>query len=67
MRVGDQPDGSVVYAANTDDTVSMINTKTSTVITAPSIGGAPGPHGLAVSPDGRQIYVSDAADQPCGC
>ena len=60
------PDRSLVLVANGTDTVSMINTKTNTVI------GAPAPvdsqvennwHWVAVSPDGRQIYVSDLADR----
>ncbi|MDT5013318.1 MAG: hypothetical protein QOH57_4935 [Mycobacterium sp.] len=58
------PDGGVLYAANGADTVSVINTKTGAVIGTVSVDSAPENnwHGVAVSPDGRQVYVSDMSD-----
>ena len=58
------PDGSVLYAPNANDTVSVINTKTNAIIKTVSIDTAPENqwHNIAVSPDGRQLYVSDMAD-----
>lgn len=58
------PDGSVLYVANGRDTVSVIDTATRTVIS--TVSGDPSPesgsHRLALSPDGRQIYLTDMAD-----
>jgi YVTN family beta-propeller protein len=58
------PDASLLYAANGPDTVSVINTKTNTVINTLTIDSTPENnwHSVASSPDGRQIYVSDQAD-----
>jgi YVTN family beta-propeller protein/VCBS repeat-containing protein len=58
------PDGSLVYAANANDTLSFINTKTNTVVRTVTIDNQPEYqwHSIGVSPDGRQIYTSDLAD-----
>jgi YVTN family beta-propeller protein/VCBS repeat-containing protein len=57
-------DGSLAYVANTDDTVSILNTKANNVVRTVAVDMAPesGVHSIAVSPDGSKIYVSDAAD-----
>ncbi|HJT91936.1 MAG TPA: Ig-like domain-containing protein, partial [Mycobacterium sp.] len=59
------PDRSRVYVVNGNDTVSIINTATNTVISTVTIDTQPENqwHSVSVSPDGRQIYVSDLADR----
>lgn len=49
--------GSMAYIGNfKDNTVSVIDTASGTVVAA--IAVAPGPHGMAVTSDGRTLYVS---------
>ena len=62
-----------VYVANeSDDTVSLVrfDQKTAASVRTIPVGNIPteieGPHGLAVSPDGRYWYVSLAHGQPFG-
>ena len=60
------PDRTVLYVANGNDTVSIIDTRSNAVIGTPvSIDTAPeiNWHSIAVSPDGRQLYVSDLSDR----
>jgi YVTN family beta-propeller protein len=59
------PDGSLLYAVNGNDTVSVIDTRTTAVVRTVSIDGAAETqwHSVAVSADGRQIYISDLADR----
>ena len=59
------PDVSRVYVVNANDTVSIINTATNTVISTVPIDTQPEDqwHSVAVSPDGRQVYVSDLSDR----
>ncbi|HVR86610.1 MAG TPA: cytochrome D1 domain-containing protein, partial [Planctomycetota bacterium] len=46
-----------VYVGNfKDNTVSVIDTATGTVVA--TIPVAPGPHGISVTPDGRRVFVS---------
>ncbi len=48
------------YIANTgDDTVSVVDTATNTVVTTINVGNEPG--GTAVSPDGNRVYVANRA------
>ena len=48
-------------ANRSDDTVSVIDTATNTVVaTIFDVGNAP--HGVAVSPDGTRVYVVDWLD-----
>jgi YVTN family beta-propeller protein len=55
------PDGTRAYVANFgDDTVSVINTATSTVSKTLTVGD--GPVGVAVSPDGTHLYVANSGD-----
>ena len=81
MRVGPQPssvsvspDGSLAYVANADDTVSVIDTRTNTVVRTIAIDPNPemGSHSLVISqeltypprrPDGARIYITDAVDK----
>ncbi len=71
IAVGSKPaglalssDGSLLYVANGNDTVSVINTKTRTVITTVQIDSAPENnfHTMAVRSDGALI-VTDMADK----
>lgn len=71
IAVGSKPlglalsrDGSILFAANATDTVSVINIGTNRVVGTLTLDSAPESnwHGLAFSPDGRQLYVSDMAD-----
>ncbi|QYL20729.1 Ig-like domain-containing protein [Mycolicibacterium diernhoferi] len=63
------PDGKRVYVANYDGTVSVINAITNTTVGEPiPVGSYPtnvvvGSHpiGLAVSPDGKRVYVANSA------
>ena len=59
------PDASLAYVTNANDTVSVIDTRTNTVVRTVGIDAAPesGPHSVAVSRDGATIYVTDTADQ----
>ena len=51
-------DGSRVYATNRDDnTVSVIDPTTNTVVRTVQLDGNDGPEGIAVHPDGRTVYV----------
>ncbi len=55
------PDGSVVYVSNfISNTVSVISTATDKVIATLPAGDSP--DGVAVSPDGTQLYVADYND-----
>jgi len=51
------PDGTRVYVGNEPNTVSVISTATDTVVGSPIIVGL-SPVGLAVTPDGRKVYVT---------
>jgi len=72
VNVGSQPFGlavspdlSRVYAVNGNDTVSIINTATNSVVSTVTIDAQSENqwHSVAVSPDGRPVYVSDLADR----
>jgi YVTN family beta-propeller protein len=56
-------DGSVAYVANGNDTVSVINTATSAVVSTVRFDtDATGGHAVAVAPNGA-VYVTDATDR----
>ena len=56
-------DGSVAYVANGNDTVSVINTTTSAVVSTVRFDtDATGAHAVAVAPSGA-VYVTDATDR----
>lgn len=56
-------DGSVAYVANGNDTVSVINTATSAVVSTVRFDtDATGAHAVAVAPSGA-VYVTDATDR----
>ena len=56
-------DGSVAYVANGNDTVSVINTATSAVVSPVRFDtDATGAHAVAVAPSGA-VYVTDATDR----
>ncbi|PRC48249.1 hypothetical protein C6A85_80800, partial [Mycobacterium sp. ITM-2017-0098] len=57
------PDGALAYVANANDTVSLIDTFTNTVVGTVVIDSdTSGGHTIAVGPDGT-MYVTDAADR----
>ena len=59
------PDGTRAYVTDSnDDTVSVINTATNTVIATIPVGTSPGD--VAVNPDGTRVYVTNARrTTPC--
>ena len=69
VAVGPQPYGvalssdGAVYVANSDDTITVIDGATNTVVRTLAVDTAPeiGTHYLAVDPYGR-VYITDAAD-----
>ncbi|HPX36711.1 MAG TPA: Ig-like domain-containing protein, partial [Mycobacterium sp.] len=56
FQVAIAPDGSRVYVANFDGTVSAINTATNSVKTIRTVPG--GLSGMAITPDGKSIYLT---------
>nr|WP_225951317.1 Ig-like domain-containing protein [Mycobacterium sp. OAS707] len=70
ITVGTQPegiaitqDGALVYVANGKDTVSVIDTRTNTVVGSPVVIDSPaesGAHSIALS--GNKLYVTDYVD-----
>ncbi len=55
------PDGKSAFVTNLgDNTVSVIDTETDSVITTVSVGSYP--RGLAVTPDGSRAYVANSSD-----
>ncbi|MEO3761719.1 beta-propeller fold lactonase family protein, partial [Mycobacterium sp. B14F4] len=58
-------DGTLVYVANSDDTISVIDPATNTVIRTVQIDANPetGAHTLSLSADGTRLFVTDAADR----
>ncbi len=58
-RCGDHPERHTRYVANGSGTVSVIDTTTNTVIATITIGAGTGPQGVAITPDGTRVYVSD--------
>lgn len=64
LGVAVNPTGTKAYVANIlSGTVTAINTGT---LTSTSITGLSGPFGLAVSPDGDELYVSQNGVSPYG-
>jgi YVTN family beta-propeller protein len=67
IKVGNGPrgvavnsDGSRVYVANEDKTVSVINATTNTVIAVVNMISVP--FGIAVTPDGKNVYVANMGE-----
>ena len=59
------PDSSaLLYVTNANDTVSVIDLRSETVISTITVAptGPSGTHSVAVSPDGTKLYVTDGAD-----
>jgi YVTN family beta-propeller protein len=59
--VGVSSDGSRIYVGSCDGTLSVINGSTNSVIATVPIGGAC-PGGIAVSPDGNSVYVTNGGN-----
>jgi YVTN family beta-propeller protein len=59
------PDGSRVYVTNGNDSVSVIDTSTNTVVQTFATDTVPGSgaHDIAVSADGRRLYLTDMKDR----
>jgi YVTN family beta-propeller protein len=62
LSIAIRPDGRFAYATHccADNNVTVIDTKSNTVVTQIPLGG--GPSGIAVTPDGRFVIVEDLAD-----
>jgi YVTN family beta-propeller protein len=59
MSLAVTPDGTRAYVTNSgDDTVSVIDLATGTVVSTLAVGD--GPAGIAITPDGRHAYVNNA-------
>lgn len=57
------PDGQFAYVSNNDsDDVSVIRTSDNTVFATVTVGGSP--FGLAISPDGTEVWVRDGVGTP---
>jgi gliding motility-associated-like protein len=53
------PDGTMAYVANSDNTVSVINTTPLFQDVVATVNLGFGPAGVAVSPDGSRVYATD--------
>jgi YVTN family beta-propeller protein len=61
VGVAVSPDGTRAYVVNaTDNSVSVINTTTNTVVATVNVGHRP--IGVAFAPDGSAAYVTNALD-----
>ncbi len=61
VAVAITPDGTRAYVtANYDDTVSVIDTGTNTVVATVVVGNSP--YGVAITPDGTRAYVVNSFD-----
>jgi YVTN family beta-propeller protein len=64
VAVISSPDGRSVYVTNSDNTISVIDTATNTVVGTPIAAGTPTFNPTAaLSPDGRFLYVTNWAEQ----
>lgn len=58
------PDGDLAYVTNFfDGTISIIDTSTNTVKSTINLGAFSGPSLLAITPDGKSLYVPEANNQ----
>lgn len=68
ITVGSEPNSATANPSNTriyitnrgDNTVSIVNPKTDTVVDTISVGGSP--HGVAFNQDGSKAYVANCSD-----
>ncbi|WP_280825382.1 YncE family protein [Mycobacterium sp. OTB74] len=62
------PNGSRVYVANGDDTVSIIDTASNTVVQKVAVDPSPAPANqrLALSPDATTLYATDGPENRIG-
>jgi YVTN family beta-propeller protein len=59
------PDGSLAYVSNGNNTITVLNTKTNTVLGTLTAASAPvnSQQFVALSPNGSQIYTTDGVNQ----
>ena len=63
IDVAISPEGQTAYVTNfASDTVSVISTATQTVIG--TLGVGPSPLGLAISPNGKELWVANSGSRP---
>jgi YVTN family beta-propeller protein len=57
LGIAVDPTGIRVYVTNSPSNISVLDTATNTIVATPGLGFNSGPQGIAVTPDGKWVYV----------